>query len=215
MKSQRMTIIFDFDGTVADSFKIAVDIGQKALEHYGYPVPTKEELRALRELSASQIIRKAKISPRHLPGMARFVRRAQKDLIGQVEPIPGMPEVLARLSKKHNLAILSSSDAPLIQGFLAKHHLKPYVSEIVGGVGIFMKHRALVRYMREHGLGQAQVVYVGDEARDIDAGHRASVKVVSVTWGFNGRGILSAKNPGMTIAKPAELDGIIEQLQVE
>ena len=40
-------------------------------------------------------------------------------------------------------------------------------------------------------LGRDEVVYIGDEARDIDAAQKVGIPIISVTWGFNSSDVLS------------------------
>ncbi len=205
MANDKQTVILDFDGTVADSFAMAVEIAQTLLKQFDYPVPSQEAIYAMRELSAAQLIKLTKVSPRHIPRMIRYVRREQKKIIHTVQPINGIEPVLRQLSKKYTLAIVSSSDAPLINTFLAKFKLDDVIHEVVGGAGIFSKHRHIKRYAKNHGLRPGDLLYVGDEVRDIDAAHRAGVPVVSVGWGFNGENILKKNEPNAYVDEPSKL----------
>ena len=48
-------------------------------------------------------------------------------------------------------------------------------------------------------------MYVGDEARDMEAARRAGVHSVGVTWGFNNRSALEKANPEKLVDKPKDL----------
>ena len=212
MTQSAQSVILDFDGTVADSFAMAVEIAQTLLTEYEYPVPSQEAIYAMRELSAAQLIKVAKISPRHMPSMLRYVRREQKKIIHKVKPIEGIEPILKALSQKYTLAIISSSEASLIDDFLVKYKLRDYISDIVGGAGLFTKHRPIKRYMKQHGLGAKDVLYVGDEVRDIDAARRAGVPIVSVGWGFNGEHVIKKNHPTVYVDDPKLLGKAIDQV---
>ncbi len=211
MTSQK-TVLLDFDGTVADSFAMAVDIAQTLLKAYEYPVPTQEEIFAMRELSAAQIIKAAKISPRHIPAMVKYVRGEQKSRINTVKPIHGIEPVLKQLAKSYHLGIVSSSDAPLIQNFLKKYELDHVITSVIGGAGIFQKHRSIRRYMKKHKLHNDDVVYIGDEARDVDAARKARVGSISVNWGFNGMKPLTKAGPDILVTKVSDLAAAVNTM---
>jgi phosphoglycolate phosphatase-like HAD superfamily hydrolase len=54
-------------------------------------------------------------------------------------------------------------------------------------------------------LPARDVVYVGDEVRDIEAGRQAGVAVAAMTWGFNDRALLARHCPDYLVERPEEL----------
>ena len=77
---------------------------------------------------------------------------------------------------------------------------------------LFGKHRTLKRFMKTCNLSTNDVVYIGDEARDIEAAHRVGMRIIAVGWGFNSEQRLRAQNPDVFIAKPEELLGAVNKL---
>jgi phosphoglycolate phosphatase-like HAD superfamily hydrolase len=67
--------------------------------------------------------------------------------------------------------------------------------------------------LRKESLNPEEVVYVGDETRDIEAAKKSQIKVIAVTWGFNSKQVLAAQNPDFLIDRPEELIKVIESLQ--
>ena len=59
--------------------------------------------------------------------------------------------------------------------------------------------------MKRHGLAREQVLYVGDEPRDIAASHKAGIRVVGVTWGVGGRVGLEPTKADAQVDTPREL----------
>lgn len=205
-------VIFDFDGTVANSFKLAIEIAQVVLERHKYPVPSVEEFYSMRELSATQLLRYMKVSPRHIPSMVRMVRKLLRANEKVVLPISGIDRVLARVSKEHHVAIISSNTPDVIEEFLSQHKLRKYIDEVVGTVGLFQKSPALRKFVRQHDVARDEVVYIGDEVRDVEAAHRAKLKVISVGWGYNSSTRLAKAKPNVLVENTDELIGAIDQL---
>jgi len=63
--------------------------------------------------------------------------------------------------------------------------------------------------VREHKLDKNNVIYVGDETRDIRSARKSQIPIVAVTWGFNATEILSQHQPDYLVDHPSELLGAI------
>jgi phosphoglycolate phosphatase-like HAD superfamily hydrolase len=66
--------------------------------------------------------------------------------------------------------------------------------------------------LKEHKLGCDEVIYVGDETRDIHAAQKSNILMISVGWGFNSPTILAKHKPDFLVYHPIELVKIIEEL---
>jgi phosphoglycolate phosphatase-like HAD superfamily hydrolase len=67
--------------------------------------------------------------------------------------------------------------------------------------------------MQQNHLSAEEIVYVGDETRDIEASKKIHVKVIAVSWGFNSREALAKQKPEFLIHKPSELIEVMVSLQ--
>ena len=59
--------------------------------------------------------------------------------------------------------------------------------------------------MKRNNLKRKDCIYVGDEARDIQAARLAVIKIASVTWGFNDIQLLRKNRPTYIVEEPAQL----------
>ena len=64
------------------------------------------------------------------------------------------------------------------------------------------------RLSRAEGVAPGEVLYVGDETRDIEAAKESGLRMAAVTWGYNSAGALAALNPEHLLNSPSELLGI-------
>lgn len=78
-------------------------------------------------------------------------------------------------------------------------------TDLFTGASINGKPRFLRRYLNQKQWIPQEVLYVGDETRDIDAARKAQVPVVAVSWGFNTYSTLARQNPDYLIEDPEEL----------
>ena len=66
-------VIFDFDGTLADTEKVNFRIFQEIADKYKIEKLSLEDMRKLKKLSATEIIEHLNIKKRNIPGMMRKV----------------------------------------------------------------------------------------------------------------------------------------------
>ena len=107
------------------------------------------------------------------------------------------------------MGILTSTSEENVRKFLKKNKLELF-DFIYSGSSIFGKHKVMKSLLKKQKLKRKEVIYVGDETRDIEAAKKAKVKIISVTWGFNTKQILKKQKPDFLIDKPKELMKILK-----
>lgn len=210
MKQKTLTVIFDFDGTIADSIPIFLKIFNKLAREYGIKQISEEEMPHLKNLTTRELIHYLGIPFYKIPF---FIRKAQRDIKYGTElsnPITHMVQVLTLLHKDHKLGIISSNSEDNIHLFLQKHDID-FFDFVINQNNLFGKDRALKNCLKKLSLPTDEVIYIGDETRDIEAARKAGVKIISVTWGFNSEDILRKLNPDFIVKEPKDLIRIIKQ----
>ncbi len=201
-------LIFDFDGTIADTVDAAREIYNKIAEEHHFPLITKENFAELRNRSAIENMRAFKIPLLKLPLIVKKVRAALKEEVAHLSAIPGAPEAIRELKAKgYGLYIVSSNSAENILRFLTHNQMTEF-DGAYGVSNIFGKHTKIKQLMKEHAWDPAQVMYIGDEARDIDAAKKAHVTSVAVTWGYNTEEALRRNQPDRILRNPSELSSL-------
>src|SRR5579884_2984879 len=183
-------LIFDFDGTIADSFEVFVRSIEIVLKREPF---TASEIKELRQYSMPEVGKKLNIKKWQLPMLVIKGRREVDRHMDDVTVFKGIPEMLADLSGHgHKLYIVSSHAPAGIQAFLDKHQLSQYFSGIYGNVSLLGKAKTLKKLQRQHGFTNSECIFVGDEVRDIQAARKAGVECIAVSWGFNMLTVLKA-----------------------
>lgn len=203
-------IIFDFDGTIADSFDYVVAFMAKQA---GLSSLDDEQKQRLRGLSMGDIARQLGYHSWDAPMLLFKGRRRMRHAIKHIAPHPGIPEIIQKLhTEGHQLFILSTNSLQNLHRFLHEQNMHKYFLEIYGSVGIFGKARGLKRLLKEHKLELNQAVYVGDELRDIEAAKLIGLRVIAVTWGFAHPSKLRALHPTAIADTSVQLMNILEVL---
>lgn len=202
-------IIFDFDGTLADTIDILLSITNRLSAEFGFKSATKEELAQLSNLNSWQILQYSGISIFKFPLLIRRLKAELHSEIPNIQLFPGIKEVLLELKRRgFQLGIITSNSRENVWESLEKNGLQGTFAFIYSG-STFGKHKVINKWLKLEHINPEQVVYVGDEIRDIDAAKKTGIKVIAVGWGFNSQEALAAQNPDFLIERPQELIEII------
>ena len=198
-------LLFDFDGTIADTRALALQILNELSSEFSFRFLPDEEVEIARAMKTQDLMKYLGVSRWRLPliahrGLVKFQER-----IAEVQPIEAMPETLHSLQQQgFRLGILTSNSEANVTTFLKKHHLTCF-DFIRTSSKLFGKSREMRRFMKEQKLRPEEIVYIGDETRDIEATHEASIRMAAVTWGYNSSEVLSSLSPHYLFEKPADL----------
>jgi phosphoglycolate phosphatase len=80
---------------------------------------------------------------------------------------------------------------------------------------IFGKDKALKKIIKRFDLDREQVLYVGDEPRDVTASHKAGIQAIGVSWGLAGSEGFEVIVPDKIVHTPKELIETIVELSQE
>lgn len=199
------TVIFDFDGTIADTLEAMVDLFNQVSVKYQLPQIAQADREKIRNLSAKELIEEFKISRLKFIRLTKEVLPKLKNNLQQLNLISGLEELLIDLKEKgFQIGIVSSNSKENIELFLNYHQIKG-IDFIYSEKGLFGKAKVLSNVLKKHHLTAAKVIYVGDEVRDIEASHQAGLPIIAVTWGFNSKARLQKAKPDYIIDQPKEL----------
>ncbi len=211
MQKEFDTIIFDFDGTLADSFAVLLHIIQQHAEKFGYKSVDEADIARLKNSHWKEIIDEFEIGLAKIPFIMRFVL---KEVEKQREYIPifdGVADMLGTLhARGYKLRILSSNKSTVVNAVLEKYGLENYFLSVHHSRNLFGKAKSLTTICRKFKLPKERVLYIGDEVRDIEGAQGAHIKVCAVLWGYNTRGILEQSKPDYMVAS---VDELLELLQ--
>lgn len=203
-------LIFDFDGTVADTLPFAVNTAIELNRELKLLEEDKIDIEKFRGMSSEDFYKSLGISKfKLLLYTFKFLNRLNKNIEGLVT-FDGLPEVLKALKDREIiLGIVTSNTVGMVNKFIKDDQIE-YFDYIKQCRFVFGKGRKIKKIVRKLGLKNDEVIYIGDETRDIKAARDAGVKVASVTWGYNVEKVLNDANPDYIIRRPEELLTLIE-----
>jgi HAD superfamily hydrolase (TIGR01662 family) len=208
-------IIFDFDGTIADTMPFSFGRSLELLKNEKIDLPEKEILRKIRSNSYLELMREFKLSWLRIPFIIKIVKQTQKELYHEIDKIgtfPGMKNLLKDLKKKgYRIGILSSNMLRNVRKFIKKNDLN-FFDILYCESNILGKHQTFIKMMKKYSLTPDEIIYIGDEIRDIVASHRVGIKMIGVPWGMNTVAALKKNGIDYMIKKPAEILKLITAL---
>lgn len=206
------TLIFDFDGTIANTLEASRDILLNLSEKYGYKKFSPEEIEALRDYTIPEIFKKTHVPLFKLPFMIRDVKQQLTPQIAKLKPIKGMKEVLFALQKEgYQLAIITSNNKENVKVFLERNGINVF-DAIYTGTSIFGKDRVIQGFLKKYNVHSSNAIYLGDEIRDIEATKKVSIPIIAVTWGFNSKKGLERLHPAHIVDDPKEIMTLLQKI---
>jgi len=210
MTKKIKALIFDFDGTIANTLpytfsKIIELVKKLKLKDF----KEEEIIEKIRFLSPQEIFSHFSISWLKMPLIIWEVKRAQKDLYNKMDKIkifPGIKKLLKELKKKGiKIYIYSSNLKKNIIKFLEKEKIDQYFENVYVGRNLLGKDKDLISILKKEGLKTDEVYYVADEIRDALACQKAKIKMIGVSWGLAGERGLTKTKVYYLIKKPDEI----------
>ena len=203
---EKTTILFDFDGTLAETMMLIYNVFNRLSGTYGYRHLPADEIEVVRHMTVHEFIDHAGISPWKVPIVAIHARRLMHKDIHQIHPPAGLVDVLTRLhaSGRYHMDILTSNRPKNVRSFLAEHNMD-WFDEVHSTHRILSKKQRVRKYIRKKGIDPQKLYYVGDTTVDVESARLAGARAVAVTWGLNTVEALARANPDHLVVHPGEL----------
>ena len=207
-------IIFDFDGTIADtlpySFQRFLEIA-KALQLND--LSERQIIKEIRSKSYQELLRGSfKRAWLKLPYVVNMIKNMQIELEKEMENIKfftGVKKFLFDLKKKgYKLAIISSNRIENINKFIKFNKIDIF-DFVHGKTDLFGKKGYLRKFLEDFKLDGSEVIYIGDEIRDVEACKKAGIKMIGVSWGLHTVEALKKNGIDYIVKKPDEIFKIL------
>lgn len=202
-------IVFDFDGTLADSAKVALEVYNEMAEEYKFKKLTMEQYKKLSSLTLKDRFKEIGV-PYYKPWLIlELIKKARKEygkLLDSISLFDGIHSVLQELDKRgYIISIISTNSRDNIKSFIKGKKLD-FIKEVYSSKGLYGKAEVLKSYIKKNSIDKKELLYVADELRDLKICKKLNIDILSVTWGFDSRDLLSKYEPTYMIH---EVEGIL------
>jgi phosphoglycolate phosphatase len=196
--------IFDFDGTLADSFAFFLSVFNELAARHGFRAVDAAEVPALRRLGARELMQRVGMPARKLPAVTRdFIGLMRQDR-ASVRLFEGVEDVLLELHAKGiALGVVSSNSRDNVLHVLGQ--AARAVRYLECGVSIFGKRARLRRVVRKSQVKTESALYIGDQPTDLEAARAEGVAFGAVAWGYGDIEALRELRPEREFLRVADL----------
>ncbi len=187
--------IFDFDGTLADSFRFFAEVFNELADRHGFRRLAPGEGKELRKLNTREVMKHLDVPMHKLPFIGKDFIAMMRSRRDEIAPFPGAVELLLQLKAAGvELAIVSSNDEDNVAAILGPEATAA-VSHFQCGTSIFGKRSHLRKVLKASGVPAKRAIYIGDQATDFEAARAERVAFGAVSWGYGEFGHLRELGP--------------------
>ena len=207
------TILFDLDGTLTDSGEGIINCAILALEHYGLPIPSREEMRTFVGPPLHESFIRHGV-PADQADEAIRIYRSRYIPIGAYEntPYPGVRELLETLKAQgHTLYVATSKPEEMSIKILEHFDLAKYFDRICGASMDTSRSskEAVIAYLIDLNGRADNMVMVGDTKFDIIGAKAHGIPGIGVSWGY---GTVEQMQEAGAVAIAESLDALLSLL---
>ena len=208
-----MTILFDLDGTLTDSGEGIINCSIYALEYFGLPVPSREEMRVFVGPPMRDTMIKYGVPPERAEEAIK-VFRSRYEPIGIYEnfPYPGIEQLLQKLRDDgHKLYVATSKPEFMAKQVLDRFELSKYFDLICGALADASRDKKedVIAYLLEQSGDSAHAVMVGDTLYDVHGASFHHIPTIGVTWGYGSKESLQEAGAAKIVETMDELYEVI------
>lgn len=198
-------VSFDFDGTLADSADWFFRIFNQMAEEFRFKPLLEAERESVRDCDSLQILKKQEVPLWKLPKISARMRELSARDREEIRLFPGIDGMLSDLRKlRIETAIVSSNAEGTIRETLGSENAG-LVNHYACGASIFGKASKLKGLLRKTRRQASEVIYVGDETRDIIAAHEVGMAFGAVAWGYASLSALKRHSPALVFDRVEEI----------
>ena len=212
-------LIFDLDGTLADTVDAIRDAVNDTMRAYGYPEKTYEQVLHAIGNGARMIVRRC-MPPAEATDEGKVDRvLASYDLayartyLHTRRCYDGVTEMLAQLhARGYRLAVLSNKQDAYVKGLVAQLIDDGIIEIAMGQTALPTKPDATVPRLIAHQLcvDIRECAMVGDSHVDVQTAKNAGMLSVGCSWGYGGRASLEQAGADVVIDHPCELTALFD-----
>jgi pyrophosphatase PpaX len=201
-------ILFDLDGTLADTIELIIFCFRETLRMLG--LPPRSDAQILSEIGRPLHLQARDIDPERAEEIFTLYQRLYEQHHDElVREFPGIRESVAGLAGRgYRLGIVTSKRSSSAGPDLEYFRLEPFF-EVVMTADDTSRHKPhpepVLEALRRLGVPPAEATFIGDSPYDLRCAHAAGVLAGAVAWGPFSREVLQAERPDYWIADPPAL----------
>jgi phosphoglycolate phosphatase len=197
--------IFDFDGTLADSFPFFLSVFNTIADRHGFSRIDVERAGELRHYSVRQMMDHVGLPAWKLPVASKTFMAMMQDSAHMVPLFDGVAAALRHLHERGVLLTVVSSNSEHNVRTVLGPELAALIRRFDCGMSVFGKASRIRAVLKACGVAPVDALYIGDQTLDAEAARKAGVAFGAVHWGYATIEALRAQACATEFVTPAEL----------
>jgi len=212
-------VIFDLDGTLADTLADIGDSMNRVLTGNGFPPHPVSEYksfigRGLENLVISALPEGHRSSPVISACLSGMMEDYGKNCLVRTRLYDGIREMLGELRDKGLKLGIFSNKADELTQIIVRALLSDYFFELVLGASPAVPKKpdpaGALLIGKKMGISPANIIYMGDSDVDMKTAVKAGMLAAGALWGFRSAGELQENGAAVLLGSPGELLDIID-----
>lgn len=211
---KKNVLIFDLDGTLLNTLEDLTDSTNFALNNFGYPLKSIEQIKNYVGNGVAKLIERAIPDGKNNPDFENclnvFKKHYSLNMNNKTAPYPGIKEMLLDLKNRGcKIAVVSNKFDAAVKELCSKYF--DSLIDIAAGEdeinGVKKKPApdTVYKVLTELCADVSNSVYIGDSDVDILTAKNSGMPCISVTWGFRDKDFLIKNGADIVIDKPSEI----------
>ena len=207
--SKPKIILFNFNGTIVDTKSLAMDIYNEIAEKQGYKKINKEEIPYLSTLSIRERCKRLNVPIYKMPLVGITIKERYQQYIANLKSVAGINEVIHELKRKEfRLGFLTTNSRVVTNQFLSNNAINIF-DYAHYSFNPFSKARDISSFLKSNKLNPNEVIYIGDELRDIKASKKNQLCCIAAAWGYDSVELLETGHPDHIAQQPSDILAIV------
>lgn len=205
-------VVFDLDGTLADTLDDIADAMNHALAAHGLPTRPRDDYRDLVGEGVERLVERAIPPDRRdlLQTVTESLReRYTEHMLDRTRVYPGVAALLDGLTARGVPMAILSNKPELATGWMVDRLFSAWTFAVIAGASPhtpLKPHPAgLLRIAERLGVAPPECIYLGDTRTDMQTAVAAGMVPVGALWGFRDRQELLDHGARRLVASPQEL----------
>jgi len=205
----KKVILFNFNGTIVNTKLLAIDIFNEIAKMQGYKKISEEEVLHLSTLSIRDRCKTLNVPIYKMPLVGIAIKRRYQTYIPNLTPVLEISEMLKELKKQdYKLGFLTSNKKNATNKFLENNSIDIFDYSHYT-FNPFSKSKDISSFLKNNKLKKEEVIYIGDELRDIKAAKKNGLFCIAVAWGYDSLDLLKTGNADFVAKQPKDILDIL------
>lgn len=201
----KKVVLFNFNGTIVNTKLLAINIFNEIAQKQGYKKIMKEDIPYLSTLSITNRCKILNVPLYKMPLIGIAIKRRYQTYIPNLTPVFEINQVLKELSTQgYKLGFLTSNKKTVTNEFLINNSIDIFDYSHYT-FNPFSKSKDISSFLKDNNLKREEVIYIGDELRDIKAAKKNGLFCIAVSWGYDSLDLLNTGNVDFIATQPKNI----------